>query len=166
MEDNIQTAAPKRRERFVFEHAKLRGQFKKELLEKMPWYDRTAENRILFIEEIQNELPDDCEIIGEHKCGICFITTIKEVKNKYFYEVYNGGEGVYLGFYLSHWRLWFGNPPVKQILTTPWLEDDDVLNYNATFIKDKTVQKFFAEEHDFPNTSMRKFWHYYDEKDE
>lgn len=113
MEDNIQTATPKRRGRFVFEHAKLRGQFKKELLEKMPWYDRTAETRILFIEEIQNELPNDCEVVCDNKYGMCFITTIKEAKNKYFYEVYNGGEGVYLDSYLSHWRVWLGNPSVK-----------------------------------------------------
>lgn len=166
MENNIKTAAPKRRGRFVFEHAKLRGQFKKELLEKMPWYNRTAENRILFIEEIQNELSDDCEVVCEYECGIVFITTIKEIKDKYFQEVYDGGDGVYLEFYLSHWRIWLGNPPIKQMLTTPWFKTDDVLNYNATFIKDKKVQKFFAEEHEFPNTTIRKFWHYYDKKDE
>ena len=166
MEDSIKTATPKRGGRFVFEHAKLRDQFKKELLEKMPWYDRTAENRILFIEEIQNELPDDCEVVCEDECGMVFIATIKEIKDKYFQEVYDGGSGVYLEFYLNQWRIWLGNPPVKQILTTPWLEIDDVLNYNATFIKDKRVQKFFTENHTFPDTTIRKFQHYYDEEDE
>lgn len=132
----------------------------KEIIQKLPNIDFNSSNRLLTFSELRNlaKTAPETEVIFEFKNNDIFITTAeKAAKSR---DVYSGGWGAYTSMFLSFWRVWIGNPTLKFVLNTPWLNSTEVIEYNSAFITDWKAKEFYLKNGEFPATFNKGFEKY------
>ena len=48
------------------------------------------------------------------------------------------------------------------MLSIPWLNPQEVFDYNKLFVRNEKVKKFIEKYNEFPATFMPEFYNYYD----
>ena len=130
------------------------------IIEKLPILKSTSPNRLITFSELRTlaTTNPELEVVYEYCSASTFLCTAKVAAKTR--DVYGGGCGNYTFLFLTEWRVWIGNPDIKTILKTPWLETKDVIDYNSAFITDKKAKDYYLVNEDFPATFNRGFEDY------
>lgn len=142
---------------------KKKVQLEQELSQKIPTFgDKNNPNRILTFSEIYEyaQCYPEMEVIIQKQETEPYISTCK--KQSHPFDVDDGGIGRYTYSFLAQWRVWIGNPDIKTMISIPWLEPQEVFDYNKLFVRDEKVKKFIEKYNEFPATFMPSFHNYYD----
>lgn len=146
----------------IIEEEKELQELTGELIKICPALTAPSPNKLLTLQEIRAlaKTEPNKRLVYEGAYFGCYYQTIEEINN--LIEVFPGGssEG-FLWDFLVKWRVWEDNPNIKTILDTPWLKEEQVLEYTGHFIIDKKVKKFFLKNHDFPSIQDAGFKNYY-----